>query len=111
MTEHADVQSVRDRANRYIGRSILAGGVVWSGGIGHRFLSCDDCHGVDCYRCGMHVEPSAIAGEYAIPDCGGPETIGHHWLGSAREDATIECAYGDATEPKGWGHPVSCVRS
>ena len=66
------------------------GGVVWYGGIGHKLISADS--GSECYRCGMFVDDSAV--EELIPDCGGPEKTGHHWLADGM--GGNECAYGDA---------------
>lgn len=65
-------------------------GVVWYGGIGHHLLGSDG--GSECYRCGMFVDDTAL--EELVPDCGGPEVTGHHWLADGR--GGNECAYGDA---------------
>lgn len=65
-------------------------GAVWYGGMGHKLLGGDG--GSECYRCGMFVEDDVF--EELIPDCGGPQTTGHHWQADGRDG--IECAYGDA---------------
>jgi hypothetical protein len=62
--------------------------IVWYGGMGHRLLSTD-C-GVQCYRCGMAADDSAV--QEFIPDCE-PDHGDHHWIGAPNGN---ECAYGDA---------------
>lgn len=64
--------------------------VVWYGGMGHKTLSNDG--GIECYRCGMAADDSAL--QELVPDCLGPDGgLAHHWMAAGPD--RIECAYGD----------------